>query len=114
MHRPRQRFLHAWVLGEAGHCLGEHVVGGLALGDRPEQRVQRRPGAERGGQRPSTSASTTSWRSTTVTGFTETFLMATGFLVLCFGAGLLVPKARGVGGPSNPGPEIAAPEGARA
>jgi MFS family permease len=29
----------------------------------------------------------------TVTGFTETFLMATGFLVLCFGAGLLVPRA---------------------
>ncbi len=31
----------------------------------------------------------------TVTGFTETFLMATGFLVLCFVAGLLVPKALG-------------------
>jgi EmrB/QacA subfamily drug resistance transporter len=31
----------------------------------------------------------------TVTGFTETFLMATGFLLLCFGAGLLVPKSLG-------------------
>jgi EmrB/QacA subfamily drug resistance transporter len=31
----------------------------------------------------------------TVTGFTETFLMATGFLLLCFIAGLLVPKALG-------------------
>jgi EmrB/QacA subfamily drug resistance transporter len=31
----------------------------------------------------------------TVTGFTETFLMATGFLILCFVAGLLVPKALG-------------------
>jgi EmrB/QacA subfamily drug resistance transporter len=31
----------------------------------------------------------------TVTGFTETFLMATGFLVLCFFAGLLVPRALG-------------------
>jgi MFS family permease len=31
----------------------------------------------------------------TVTGFTETFLMATGFLVLSFGAGLLVPRALG-------------------
>jgi hypothetical protein len=31
----------------------------------------------------------------TVTGFTETFLMATGFLVLCFLTGLLVPKALG-------------------
>jgi len=29
-----------------------------------------------------------------VTGFTETFLMATGFLAVCFCAGLLVPKAR--------------------
>jgi EmrB/QacA subfamily drug resistance transporter len=30
----------------------------------------------------------------TVTGFTETFLMATGFLCICFLAGLLVPKER--------------------
>ena len=34
----------------------------------------------------------------TVTGFTETFLMATGFLVLCFGAGLLVPRTLGCAG----------------
>jgi hypothetical protein len=61
----------------------------------------------------STSASTTSWRSTTVTGFTETFLMATGFLVLCFGAGLLVPKIRGAGEPPEPGPALV-PEGAQA
>jgi EmrB/QacA subfamily drug resistance transporter len=31
----------------------------------------------------------------TVTGFTETFLMATGFLVLCFFVGLLVPRRLG-------------------
>ncbi len=30
----------------------------------------------------------------TVTGFTDTFLMATGFLVVCLAAGFLVPKAR--------------------
>ena len=30
----------------------------------------------------------------TVTGFTETFLMATGFLVACLVAGMLVPKPR--------------------
>jgi EmrB/QacA subfamily drug resistance transporter len=30
----------------------------------------------------------------TVTGFTETFVMATGFLVVCFFAGLLVPKTQ--------------------
>jgi EmrB/QacA subfamily drug resistance transporter len=41
----------------------------------------------------------------TVTGFTDTFLMATGFLVLCFGAGLLVPRALGR-------PESAEPAGA--
>jgi EmrB/QacA subfamily drug resistance transporter len=35
----------------------------------------------------------------TVTGFTETFLMATGFLVLCFLAGLLVPRALGPAAP---------------
>jgi EmrB/QacA subfamily drug resistance transporter len=50
----------------------------------------------------------------TVTGFTETFLMATAFLVLCFGAGLLVPKALGAGKSSGPAPEIAVPEGAQA
>jgi MFS family permease len=38
-----------------------------------------------------------------VTGFTETFLMATGFLVLCFGAGLLVPRALGAGSKRSDG-----------
>ena len=47
----------------------------------------------------------------TVTGFTETFLMATGFLVLCFFAGLLVPKALGHSSADEP---IAVPEGAQA
>jgi MFS family permease len=48
-----------------------------------------------------------------VTGFTETFLMATGFLLLCFGAGLLVPKTLGspAGGDGDPGlGKAAAPE----
>ncbi len=49
----------------------------------------------------------------TVTGFTETFLMATGFLVLCFFTGLLVPKALG-GSRSAEAPEVAVPEGAQA
>jgi hypothetical protein len=30
----------------------------------------------------------------TVTGFTDTFLMATGFLLVCLFSALLVPKAR--------------------
>jgi EmrB/QacA subfamily drug resistance transporter len=38
----------------------------------------------------------------TVTGFTESFWMATGFLILSFGAGLLVPKALGRGTPPSP------------
>ena len=46
----------------------------------------------------------------TVTGFTETFLMATGFLVLCFVAGLLVPKALGAGGSAESELEAAGPE----
>ena len=40
----------------------------------------------------------------TVTGFTDTFRMATGFLALCFGAGLLVPQTLGRGGPPAPPP----------
>ncbi len=40
----------------------------------------------------------------TVTGFTESYWMATIFLALCFVAGLLVPKALGRGGPPAPPP----------
>ncbi len=50
----------------------------------------------------------------TVTGFTDTFLMATGFLVLCFFAGLYVPKVltpAGSGPGQAPMPE---PEAVRA
>jgi EmrB/QacA subfamily drug resistance transporter len=51
----------------------------------------------------------------TVTGFTETFLMATGFLVLCFGAGLLVPQGLGPpSAPPNPDASPTTPEAARA
>jgi hypothetical protein len=51
-----------------------------------------------------------------VTGFTETFLMATGFLLLCFGAGLLVPRTLGspMGGPGRGGEPALAPEAASA
>ncbi|HYC81743.1 MAG TPA: MFS transporter [Solirubrobacterales bacterium] len=44
----------------------------------------------------------------TVTGFTESYWMATIFLALCFGAGMLVPKALGrSGGPPSPPPSSA-------
>jgi EmrB/QacA subfamily drug resistance transporter len=42
----------------------------------------------------------------TVDGFVDSFWMATGFLALCFGAGLLVPKVLGRGAPP-PAPEPA-------
>jgi EmrB/QacA subfamily drug resistance transporter len=48
----------------------------------------------------------------TVTGFTETFLMATCFLVLCFFTGFLVPKT--LGGSRAAAQRVAAPEGAGA
>jgi EmrB/QacA subfamily drug resistance transporter len=38
----------------------------------------------------------------TVTGFSESFWLATGFLALCFGAGLLVPKTLGRGASAPP------------
>jgi MFS family permease len=53
-----------------------------------------------------------------VTGFTETFLMATGFLLVCLVAGVLVPKAR-TSGRAMDGAyedatvEVMAPEGVR-
>jgi hypothetical protein len=50
-----------------------------------------------------------------VTGFTETFLMATGFLLVCLLAGLLVPKARSPRPSTDAGAaiELAAPDGVR-
>src|SRR5271155_2505244 len=48
-----------------------------------------------------------------VTGFTETFLMATGFLLVCFCAGLLVPKERPYETPAEgeySAPAVATPE----
>jgi MFS family permease len=58
--------------------------------------VMRTLGGALGGQLSATFiAEHTSAGLPTVTGFTETFLMATGFLVLCFLTGLLVPKALG-------------------
>jgi MFS family permease len=53
-----------------------------------------------------------------VTGFTETFLMATGFLVVCLLAGILVPRDTRApvtdGAPSEVGVTATAPEGASA
>ena len=53
----------------------------------------------------------------TVTGFTDTFLMATGFLLVCLLACALVPKARRLGSAVDPPftqatVEVAQPEAA--
>jgi hypothetical protein len=50
-----------------------------------------------------------------VTGFTETFLMATGFLVVCLLAGLLVPRRHAARSTADAGAriELAAPDGVR-
>lgn len=60
--------------------------------------VMRTLGGALGGQLSATFiAANTAHGLPTVTGFTETFLMATGFLVVCLGAGTLVPKERTAG-----------------
>ncbi|MCW3029721.1 MAG: transporter [Solirubrobacterales bacterium] len=58
--------------------------------------VMRTLGGALGGQLSATFiASHTAHGHPTVTGFSETFLMATGFLLICLLAGVLVPKGRG-------------------
>jgi MFS family permease len=57
--------------------------------------VMRTLGGALGGQLSATFiAANTAHGEPTVTGFTQTFLMATAFLVVCLGASALVPKAR--------------------
>ncbi len=80
--------------------------------------VMRTLGGALGGQLSATFiAENVSGNLPTVTGFTESFWMATGFLVLCFGAGLLVPKALGAPRADETAPGAGgalAPEGAQA
>jgi hypothetical protein len=60
--------------------------------------VMRTLGGALGGQLSATFiAAHTAHGLPTVTGFSETFVMATGFLVVCLIACLLVPRARGAG-----------------
>jgi MFS family permease len=81
--------------------------------------VMRTLGGALGGQLSATFiAAHTAHGQPTVTGFTETFVMATGFLLVCLLAGLLVPKALIRGSSAEvafvePTGEVAAPEGAR-
>jgi EmrB/QacA subfamily drug resistance transporter len=77
--------------------------------------VMRTLGGALGGQISATFiASHTAHGHPTVTGFTETFLMATGFLLVCLLAGLLVPKRRAARSNADAGvsAELLAPDGA--
>jgi predicted MFS family arabinose efflux permease len=70
--------------------------------------VMRTLGGALGGQLSATFiAGNTSNGQPTVTGFTETFAMATGFLIVCLLAGALVPRGGAVPGTAEPGPEQA-------
>lgn len=119
---PYQLLIAASLLG-VGIGLAFAALGNLIVQAVPSEQtgvasgmntVMRTLGGALGGQLSATFiAENTANGLPTVTGFTETFLMATGFLVLCFGAGLLVPKVRGAGGPPEPGP-VLVPEGAQA
>lgn len=119
---PYQLLIAASLLG-VGIGLAFAALGNLIVQAVPSEQtgvasgmntVMRTLGGALGGQLSATFiAENTAHGLPTVTGFTETFLMATGFLVLCFVAGLLVPKARALVSP-GPGPAGAVPEGAQA
>jgi EmrB/QacA subfamily drug resistance transporter len=76
--------------------------------------VMRTLGGALGGQLSATFiADNTAHGLPTVTGFTDTFLMATGFLVLCFVAGLMIPGATDAAPAAGRGEQaLATPEGA--
>jgi EmrB/QacA subfamily drug resistance transporter len=98
---PYQLLIAAALLG-VGIGLAFAALGNLIVQAVPSHQtgvasgmntVMRTLGGALGGQLSATFiAENTAHGLPTVTGFTETFLMATGFLVLCFLAGLLVPR----------------------
>ena len=108
---PYQLLIAASLLG-VGIGLAFAALGNLIVQAVPSEQtgvasgmntVMRTLGGALGGQLSATFiAENTANGLPTVTGFTETFLMATGFLLLCFVAGLLVPKARAAIGPPAP------------
>ena len=119
---PWQFLLAATLLG-IGIGLAFAALGNLIVQAVPSHQtgvasgvntVMRTLGGALGGQLSATFiAEHTSGGFPTVTGFTETLLMATGFLVLCFLTGLLVPKALG-GARNAEVPATAAPDAAQA
>jgi EmrB/QacA subfamily drug resistance transporter len=123
---PYQLLVAAALLG-VGIGLAFAALGNLIVQAVPSHQtgvasgmntVMRTLGGALGGQLSATFiAENTAHGLPTVTGFTETFLMATGFLILCFVAGLLVPKAVAAvkeGPAGDGGAPVPAPEGAQA
>jgi MFS family permease len=115
---PWQMLVSAALLG-IGIGLAFAALGNLIVQAVPPEQtgvasgvntVMRTLGGALGGQLSATfiASNTAASGLPTVTGFTETFWMATGFLALCFGAGLLVPKALGRPTPPAPPAEPAA------
>ena len=99
-------------IGLAFAALGNLIVGavsnhqtGVASGMNT---VMRTLGGALGGQLSATFiAAHSAHGNPTVTGFTETFLMATGFLLLCLLAGVLVPKSQALAATASDGPALA-------
>jgi EmrB/QacA subfamily drug resistance transporter len=118
---PYELLIAASLLG-VGIGLAFAALGNLIVQAVPSEQtgvasgmntVMRTLGGALGGQLSATFiAENTANGLPTVTGFTETFLMATGFLVLCFAAGLLVPKARAALATPLSGERATAAEGA--
>ncbi len=124
---PYQLLIAAALLG-VGIGLAFAALGNLIVQAVPSHQtgvasgmntVMRTLGGALGGQLSATFiANNTANGLPTVTGFTETFLMATGFLVLCFLAGLLVPRslaaATAKSSDTGEAPALPASEGAQA
>ncbi len=115
---PWQMLVSAALLG-IGIGLAFAALGNLIVQAVPPQQtgvasgvntVMRTLGGALGGQLSATfiASNLAASGDPTVTGFTESFWLATAFLALCFGAGLMVPKALGRSTP--PGEPVAIAE----
>ena len=115
--QPYDMLISAALLG-VGIGLAFAALGNLIVQAVPPQQtgvasgmntVMRTLGGALGGQIAATFIVTnTAHGLPTVTGFTDAFLMATAFLVVCMLAGLLVPRFGPARAPASAGPQLAA------
>ena len=115
--QPYDMLISAALLG-VGIGLAFAALGNLIVQAVPPQQtgvasgmntVMRTLGGALGGQIAATFIVTnTEHGLPTVTGFTDAFLMATAFLVVCMLAGLLVPRLGPGRAPASAGPQLAA------